>query len=49
MREREESATDDRGREERGRGEGGELEEEGRAVWSFRILIGFMGRRASSA
>lgn len=51
VREREESAADDRGRAARGRGEGGELEEEGRADWSLRILVGFMGRTrtASSA
>lgn len=43
-----ESARGDRRREERDRGEGGEMEEEGRAVWSFRILRGFMGKTASS-
>lgn len=47
---------DDRGRAAEGRGEGGELEEEeGRssaaaaAACSLRILVGFMGRTASSA
>lgn len=47
---------DDRGRaEEEGRGEAeeSEEEEEGReaaaAVWSLRILVGFIGRTASSA